>query len=133
MLNTNARELWTQPICLHMYRNASRAKQPLIRYNVNIALDSFRFMNKSLASLIKTTTRFMHTDRHFTPEQQELLRRKEVYPYDYMSDFSKLKETVPPPKEAFDSYLNSTGSVSSTSDFDEMKPTKVSDEDYDHF
>ena len=26
--------------CLHMYRNASRAKQPLIRYNVNIALVS---------------------------------------------------------------------------------------------
>ena len=96
-------------------------------------LDTFRFMNKSLASLIKTTTRFTHTDRHFTPEQQELLRRKEVYPYDYMSDFSKLKETVPPPREAFDSYLNSTGSVSSASDFDEMKPTKISDEDYDHF
>ena len=96
-------------------------------------LDTFRFTGKSLASLVETTTRFRHTDMYFTPEQQELLRRKKVYPYDYMSDFSKLKETVPPPKQAFNSWLNSTGAVSSTSKFNEMEPTKISDEDYDHF
>ena len=50
-----------------------------------------------------------------------------------MTDFSKLKETVPPPKEAFDSWLNSKGVVSSTSKFKEMEPMKISDEDYDHF
>ena len=96
-------------------------------------LDSFRFTGKSLASLVGTTTRFTHTDKHFTSYQQELLRRKEVYPYDYMTDFSKLKETVPPPKEAFDSWVNSKGVVSSTSKFNEMEPTKISNEDYDHF
>ena len=54
-------------------------------------LDTFRFMDKSLAELVKTTTKFEHTDKYFTPEQQELLRRKEVYPHDYMKDFSNRK------------------------------------------
>ena len=58
-------------------------------------------MDKSLAGMVKTTTKFEHTDKHFTPEQQELMRRKEVYPYDYMPDFSKLAETEPPQREAF--------------------------------
>ena len=96
-------------------------------------LDTFRFRNKSLAGLVKTTTKFEHTDRYFTPEQQELMRRKEVYPYDYMSDFAKLTETEPPPREAFNSRLNSVGAVSSTGKFNEMEPTKITDEDYDHF
>ena len=65
-------------------------------------------------------------------EQQELLRRK-VYPYDYMTDFSKLVETEPPPREAFNSWLNSAGAVSSTNEFDEMEPVGISDEDYNHF
>ena len=96
-------------------------------------LDTFRFMDKSLAKLVRTTTKFEHTDRYFTPEQQELMRRKEVYPYDYMSDFSKLAETESPPREAFKSWLNSAGVVSCTNEFDKMEPTKVSDEDYEHF
>ena len=68
-------------------------------------LDTFRFMDKSLAELVKTTTKFEHTDKYFTPEQQELLRRKEVHPYDYMTDFSKLAETEPPSREAFSQKL----------------------------
>ena len=67
--------------------------------------DEATFMDKSLAELVRTTTKFEHTDRYFTPEQQELMRRKEVYSYDYMTDFSKLTETKPPPWEAFNSWL----------------------------
>ena len=96
-------------------------------------LDTFRFMNKSLAGLVETTTKFEHTDRYFTSEQQELMRRKEVYLYDYMSDFTKLTETEPPPREAFNSWLNSTEVVSCTNEFHEMRPVKITDEDYDHF
>ena len=96
-------------------------------------LDTFRYMDKSLAELVKTTTKFEHTDKYFTSEQQELLRRKEVYPYDYMTDFSKLAETEPPPREAFNSWLNSAGAVSCTNEFDEMEPVEISDEDYNHF
>ena len=96
-------------------------------------LDTFRFMDKSLAELVKTTTKSEHTDKYFTPEQQELLRRKEVYPYDYMPDFSNLAETEPPPREVFNSWLNSAGAVSCTNEFDEMKPVEITDQDYNHF
>ena len=96
-------------------------------------LDTFRFMDKSLAELVKTTTKFEHTDKYFTLEQQELLRRKEAYPYDYMTDFSKLAETEPPPREAFNSWLNSAGAVSCTNEFDDMEPVRISDKDYEHF
>ena len=96
-------------------------------------LDTFRFTGKSLAELVKTMPKFEHTDKYFTFEQQELMRKKEVYPYDYTSDFSKLAETKPPPREAFNSYLNSPGAVSHTNEFDEMEPVKISNEDYEHF
>ena len=33
-------------------------------------LDTFRFMNKSLAELVKTTTKFEHTDKYFTPDNK---------------------------------------------------------------
>ena len=96
-------------------------------------LDTFRFMDKSLVELVRNTTKFEHTDKYFTPEQQQLMRKKEVYPYDYITDFSKLTETKPPPREAFNSWLNSAGAVSSTNEFDEMEPVRISDEDYEHF
>ena len=95
-------------------------------------LDTFRFMGKSLAKLVKNTVSFKHTDKYFTAEQQKLLRRKEVYPYDYMTDVSKFPETELPPKEAFDSWLNSAGTVSCSDEFDEMRPKEISDEDYEH-
>ena len=50
-----------------------------------------------------------------------------------MTDFPKLAETEPPPREAFNSWLNSAGAVSCTNEFDEMEPVKISDEDYEYF
>ena len=50
-----------------------------------------------------------------------------------MTDFSKLTETEPPPREAFNSWLNSAGAVSCTNEFDEMEPVRIFDEDYEHF
>ena len=94
-------------------------------------LDTFRFMNTSLAKLVKNIDRFEHTDKYFTTEQQELLRRKEVYPYNYMTNFSKSAETELPPKEAFNTCLDS-GTVSCSDEFDEMKPKEIFDEDYEH-
>ena len=97
--------------------------------------DSFRILGKSLASLVEITTEFRHTDKKFTKEQQEVLRRKEVYPYEYMDSFSKMKEPVTAvPKEAFNSFLNSKGVVfTSEDDLSEMKPLEISDKDYEHF
>ena len=90
-------------------------------------------MSKSLAEMVNITVNFKHTNKYFTPEQQKLLRRNEVYPYDYMTNFSRLAETELPPREAFDSWLNSVGTVSCTDEFDEMKPEGIPDEDYEHF
>ena len=94
-------------------------------------LDTFRFMNTSLESLVRNIDRFEHTSKYFKAEQQELLRRKEVYPYDHMTNFSKFAETELPPKEAFNTWLDS-GAVSCSSEFDEMRPKEISDEDYEY-
>ena len=66
---------------------------------------------------------------------QVVLRSKQHYPYEYMDSFSRMKETTPPPKEAFNSSLNSKGLVFSSREdnFDEMEPEEMSDEDYEDF
>lgn len=97
-------------------------------------LDSYRFLGKSLGSLFEITSEFRHTSKCFTEEQQEVLRSKQHYPYEYMSSLSKMRETIPPPREAFDSSLNSRGVVSASIDsFDEMVPERMSNEDCEDF
>ncbi len=84
-------------------------------------LDSMKFMSKSLDSLVKT----LGKDKFTTLTSQmsvdetslELLKRKGVFPYEYMSDFSKLSAKSLPPKDAFYSELTDTG---------------ISDSDYKH-
>ncbi len=98
-------------------------------------IDSFKFTLKSLDSLVKTlgedqfktlTSQMIPqipketTDgkrKHDRIKSLELLKRKGVFPYEYMTDFSKLSETSLPSKEAFYSQLNEPG---------------ISDKDYDH-
>ena len=98
-------------------------------------LDSFKFTLKSLDSLVKTlgedqfktlTSQMIPqipketTDgkrKHDRIKSLELLKRKGVFPYEHMTDFSKLSETSLPPKEAFYTQLNESG---------------ISDKDYDH-
>ena len=94
-------------------------------------VDSFRFIQSCLASLVKNIDKFEHTSRYFKAEQQELFRRKEVYPYEYITNFSKFAETELSPKEEFNKFLNS-GAFSKSGRFDEMKPEEISDEDYAH-
>ncbi len=97
-------------------------------------LDSLKFMNKSLDKLTKTlgknqfetlTSQMLPRmpketidgKKHDRIDSLNLLKQKGIYPYDYMTDFSKLSETSLPPKEAFYSKLNKTG---------------ISDKDYAH-
>ena len=89
-------------------------------------LDSFKFTLKSLDSLVKTlgedkfetlTSQMIpqipkETEsgrKHDRLESLKLLKQKGVFPYEYMTNFSKLSETSLPPKEAFYSQLNDTG------------------------
>ena len=83
-------------------------------------IDSFKFMSSSLDSfttnLVRGGQRLFGFEK-YTPAQYELLVRKGIYPYEYMSEWEKFKETKLPPKEAFCSKLNMVG---------------VSSEDYEH-
>ena len=81
-------------------------------------LDSFKFLQTSLANLVGNlqSDDFNNTKQVFK-KNTELLTRKGVYPYDYVSSLDKLSETQLPPKEEFYSHLNDED---------------VSDEDYQH-
>ena len=69
-------------------------------------IDSFRFMQKSLSELATNLTRHPNLSRYFEGEQLELVKRKGVYPYDYMNCFERLAETSLPPIECWYSKLN---------------------------
>ena len=81
-------------------------------------IDSFKFLQTSLANLVgNLQPDDFHNTKQIFKENVELLTRKGVYPYDYVSSFEKLSETQLPPKEEFYSKLN-----------DE----EISDDDYQH-
>jgi hypothetical protein len=73
-------------------------------------LDSFKFMASSLDKLTKGLGKddFENLDlmtSHYTTEQREILKKKGVYPYEYMNGFDRLEETSLPPKSKFFSSL----------------------------
>ena len=82
-------------------------------------IDSFKFMAASLDSLVNNLPEdaFNNLKKYYTSDRLSLVKRKGVYPYEYMSTLERLKETKLPPKEAFYSKLNNED---------------ISDEDYAH-
>ena len=85
-------------------------------------LDSLKFIRGSLNSLVKTmeNDQFGTLTNQFTnlsKKQLKLLKQKGVFPYEYMTDFSKFAVTSLPSKEGFYSQLNGSD---------------ISDEDYQH-
>jgi hypothetical protein len=73
-------------------------------------LDSFKFMASSLDKLTNGLGKddFENLDlmtSHYTTEQREILRKKGVYPYEYMNGLDRLEETSLPPKSKFFSSL----------------------------
>ena len=84
-------------------------------------LDSLKFTIKSLDKLVRglgkdqfgTLTSQMNVD----PKSLDLLKRKGVFPYDFMSDFSKLNVTSLPSKDGF---------------YNQLSEEHISDEDYKH-
>jgi hypothetical protein len=83
-------------------------------------LDSFRFMPSSLQNLVDNLTdeQMIHTKSIYLNQKDfQLMRRKGVFPYQYIDTFNRLLETKLPPLEAF--YSNLTES-------------NISDEDYAH-
>jgi hypothetical protein len=71
-------------------------------------LDSFRFMSSSLDSLAKNLckSQFKETTAHFGTDHIDLVTKKGVFPYEYVSNWEKLSETQLPPIQMFYSSLN---------------------------
>ena len=69
-------------------------------------IDSFQFMSQSLYKLSANPPRdqFIYTDEKFS-SLRDIMKKKGVYPYDYMDSFSKFNETNLPNKEDFYSLL----------------------------
>ena len=71
-------------------------------------IDSFAFMSASLESLAANLRTFPFTDEIFSDRCDELvasLKRKGVYPYEHVKDWSVFGETALPPVHAFSSSL----------------------------
>ena len=72
-------------------------------------INSFRFMASSLDSLMNNLVRRgqkLICFEDYSKAQYELLVRKGIYPYEYMSSWDKFAETQLPPIEAFYGNLN---------------------------
>ena len=70
-------------------------------------IDSFKFLQTSLANLVSNLQPDdFHNTKQVFKKNVDLLTRKGVYPYDYVSSLEKLSETQLPPKEEFYSKLN---------------------------
>ena len=98
-------------------------KFKMLRVGNITLLDSLSFLQDSLDRLVENlrlSNHPFHLTQQWLPEleKRELMMRKNVYPYEYMTGMDVLSETSLPPPEAFASQL--TGSV------------RASDEDYAH-
>ena len=95
-------------------------------------VDTMKFMQTSLEklvnNLVEDKSKLKHMSKYFHDESLDLMLRKGVYPYEYMTDISKFMEKSLPSKEAFNSRLD----VGAVSNCDEMLPSEISDEDYKH-
>ena len=82
-------------------------------------IDSFKFMSDSLESLVNNLPDdgFNNLEGCYKGEKLSLVKRKGVYPYEYMDSLERFKENKLPSKEAFYSRLAGEG---------------ISDEDYEH-
>ena len=82
-------------------------------------IDSFKFLPASLETLVNNLPEdaFNNLGRYYKGDELRLIKRKGVYPYEYMNTEERFNETKFPPKEAFYSRLSGEG---------------ITDEDYKH-
>ncbi len=93
--------------------------QERFRYFELRFLDSYRFLSSSIEKLAKTLNAndFVHLQHHFPEQNIELLKRKGVFPYDYIASLDKLNECKLPTKDKF---------------FNSLLMQHISDDDYQH-
>ena len=78
------------PNVLEQYMNSN------INNNL-IFIDSCQFLNPSLDSLVKNFSKndFEYLGQDFDSDGLDLVKQKDFYPDEYMSDFEKFKEVLP--------------------------------------
>ena len=71
-------------------------------------LDSFKFMSTSLEKLVNNLNDddLTNLKKHFDDEKIHLVKKKGIYPYDYVNCEDKFKETKLPSKDKFYNRLN---------------------------
>ena len=81
------------------------------KYFKIIFKDSLKFMASSLEALVNNLPdgALNNLEKYFTTVQVKLLKQKGFFPYDYMDNIEKLKDTKPPPQQAFYSKLTGKG------------------------
>ena len=97
---------FSKKIKVDEYRSKKTGQMMSLYFEIRF-IDSFKFLQTSLANLVSNLQPddFNNTKREFK-KNVDLLTRKGVYPYDYVSSLEKLSETQLPPKEEFYSKLN---------------------------
>lgn len=69
--------------------------------------DSYQFMSSSINKLAQNLTNFKHIEKYFTnPEENKIMKKKGIFPYEYMDTWEKLEELQLPSIEQFNSKLN---------------------------
>ena len=60
-------------------------------------IDRFQFLSSSLDSLVKNLNKedSKYLSQEFHKKKLDLVNKKRVYPFEYMTDFEKFKETLP--------------------------------------
>ena len=97
---------FSKSIKVDEYRSNKSGLMVPINFEIRF-LDSFKFLQTSLANLVSNLQPDdFHNTKQVFKKNVDLLTRKGVYPYDYVSSLEKLSETQLPPKEEFYSKLN---------------------------
>ena len=109
--------LFSKKIKVDEYKSRKTGEMVSLNFEIRF-IDSFKFLQTSLANLVgNLQPDDFHNTKEIMKDNVDLLTRKGVYPYDYVSSIEKLSETQLPPKEQFYSKLNDED---------------ISDEDYTH-
>ena len=108
---------FTVDVMVDEYQDKCKTKKKKIQLRF---IDSMRFMASSLDSLMTNLVKGgqkLTGSKDYSEEQYELLMRKGIYPYEYMSSWDKFTKTQLPPQKALYSNLNMPN---------------ISDDDYQH-
>ena len=100
---------FTKNTVVGSYTNKEGKDKP-IKHKIRF-IDSFKFMSTSLESLVYNLPddAFNILERYYKGEKLSLVKRKGVYPYEYMDSLERFNENKLPPKEAFYSRLTGEG------------------------